>query len=109
MVKEKKLLNKIKVMLFSIGLTEKYVAFDYLATILEYMIEHDSSTASYKQAINIVCNKFNITERTATQGLSKILKLCNNDEITNKLQFKVLNNSSLNKIRVIKDYIETIL
>lgn len=98
---------KIKTILYSIGLSEKYNAFNYLCFILTYLIvQHNDSFQEYKIAINLVTKQFNVSERTTIQSVNKILKSCTNQEITNKFQFKILSKKTLNQIRVIKSYVE---
>lgn len=99
--------KKISVILSSLGLSEKYAAFEYLEYILTYLIinDNDSETA-FKEALTQLMNNHNLTKRSITQSLNKLLLTCNNTEITNKTQFHILNNGTLNKIRVVKAYIE---
>lgn len=102
------LLKKIKTILFSIGFQEKYVAFEYLSIILNHLIiNNDESINSYNQAIEIIKQNFNRTNRTILQSLNKILKTCSVNEINSKTQFNIINNSALNKIRVVKNFILT--
>lgn len=96
---------KIKSIMFSLGMHEKYIAFEYLSFILtKLIIEDDDSLYNYKETLNIMSTKYNITNKTIMQNLNKILKTCSNLEIKNKMQFNIGSNSILNKIRVLKHY-----
>ncbi|MBQ8615405.1 MAG: hypothetical protein IJ415_02445 [Clostridia bacterium] len=103
------LTNKIKSILFSIGINEKYVAFDYLSTILCWLITNNDNKDTYKKAIVSVAKQYGIATRTLTQGLSKVLTMCNKKEIISKYQFMMSNNGTFNKIKVVKQYIENAL
>ena len=102
--------NKVKTILFSIGLNEKYIAFDYLTFILTYIIKHENdSLKTYKTSLDLIMEKYNISSQAIVQSLNKILKFCNNSEIINKVQFKTSSYGTLNKIRVLKTHIENCL
>ena len=99
--------NKIKIILSTLGFNEKYIAFDYLSIIITYLIvNNNDSFETYNSAIEIVKEKYNLATRTITQSLNKILSMCNKTEIINKYQFNIVNNKTLNKIRVVKLYVE---
>lgn len=101
------LLNKIKLSIYKIGIMEKYMAFDYLSIILASLIKNGSDAKNcYTNSVNMVSEKYHITPRAVTQGLNKVISMCNNEEIIKKSQFNIVNNSTLNKIRVIKNYVE---
>lgn len=100
--------NKIKSILFSIGINEKYASFNYLTTLLTLLLNQAVSKESFKILIGQVSKYYNVATRTVTQGLNKILKTCNNPTITTKFQFIMTNNGTFNKICVVKKYIEDI-
>lgn len=108
-IKFNNLKEKIKAILFSIGINEKYVAFDYLADILEFIITKKLDIITYNNALIVVAEKYSVTFRTAKQSLSKVLKMCVKPEIKNSLQFNLKTNSIFNKINIIKCYAEMIL
>ena len=57
----------------------------------------------------LTANQFNISPRTLTQGLTKILLFCTEKEITNKHQFNILTYGTYNKVIVVKQFLENIL
>ncbi|MBR6778946.1 MAG: hypothetical protein IKM43_02195 [Clostridia bacterium] len=98
--------NKVNVLLSTLGMNERYNAFEYLSFIITYMIKQDNeSTETYNQAIAILQEKYAITNRAITCGLNKLIKMCNNEDIFSKAQFNLNKKSTLNKIRVLKAYI----
>lgn len=100
------LIKKIRLILNSIGLNEKYNAFEYLSIIMLYMLENsDYTIVSYNNIINILMQKFNLTKRSLIQGLNKLLSTCTEPIITNSQIFNLKNCSSYNKIKLIFSYI----
>lgn len=99
------LTQKIKLILFNLDLNEKYVAFDYLTLILIYFLRNDTSLKCFNNAVQEISKKFSITKRTIMQELNKLLKHVNTSQI-HSLSFNLAKNHTINKIRVIKNYIE---
>ena len=95
------LIHKIKIFLFSVGLNEKYIAFEYLSLIIIQLITKNSSTTSYNQAIKLVSNRHNISERTTTQAINKILKQIKDENISKLTTLNLTKNKTLNTIRVL--------
>ena len=99
------LLAKIKIHLSNVGLSEKYNAFDYLSDIIFYMLKHDDDSLQiYNQAITMISNKYSLNERTVKSSIQNLLKNCDG-KIRYKTQFNLSSHSTLNKIRVLKNYI----
>jgi len=97
--------NKIKVVLTSIGLNEKYKGFNYLTHIITYMIKHESdSSVDYNIAIELIAVGYNITKSAINDSLKKITSQCMIESINCKMQFNLTNKGMLNKIRLIKGY-----
>lgn len=100
------LLTEIKVILSNLGMSEMYHSFNFLTDIIFYMIKHDDDSAAiYKKSLNLLAEKYAVGERTISNGLASILKSCD-DSIKSKTQFNLTRNSTLNKVRVIKNYIK---
>lgn len=100
------LTNKIKSLLFDLGLNEKYIAFDYISNVLTCMIkQNNNSIDCFKKAIQLTTEKYQVSEKTIIQGMNKMIKLCNND-FTSNIQFNLKTNSTLNKIKILKLTIE---
>ena len=98
---------KIKNFLFSIGLNEKYISFDYLTSILIFLIKKDNSDFStYHEAVCWLMNKYGVSSRTIIQGLHKIISMCNHPSITSLPQFKLGKSKTIHKIRIIKIFAE---
>lgn len=98
------LTNKVKVVLSKLGMNEKYHSFEYLSYIVVYMLLHDDSTKSYHDACNFLRLRFEIANKSISSGIASLLNNCDNELLKSKTQYK-LNNSMLNKIRVIKNYV----
>ena len=104
------LTNKVKVCISTLGMNERYNSFEYLTMILVYMLKNDTdSIESFRTALSMVEKRFNIGERTIINGINKLFKMCNTELIKSRIQYQLSNNSTLNKIRVIKSYILTTL
>ena len=102
------LTNKVKVCISTLGMNERYNSFEYLTMILVYMLKNDTdSIEAFRTALSLVEKRFNIGERTICYGINKLFKMCNTDLIKSRVQYQLSNNSTLNKIRVIKAYILT--
>jgi len=97
---------KIKSILFSIGLNEKYVAFEYMVYVLMQLMDYPNIKSSYKAALIDATNYYNVSLRTITQAINKLLKKCNISTIINRQQFNLKNNTTINKLSIIKNYIE---
>ena len=98
--------EQIKSVLFSIGINEKYISFDYLADFLERIVCKDFNSSLYNDTIELVADNHNITTRTAKQGIAKVIKMCNAPEVVNSLKFNLYTKSLFNKINVLKCYVE---
>ena len=98
--------EKIKAVLFSIGINEKYISFDYLADFLETIAQKEFTPQLYNETINLISAKHKITIRTAKQGIAKVIKMCKLPEITTSLKFNLSSKSLFNKINVLKCYAE---
>lgn len=99
------LLREIRVILTDLGMSELYYSFNFLTDIIFYMIKHnDDSVSMYKKSVNLISQKHSVTERSVINGVSLILKSCD-DKLKTKSQFNLTHNSTLNKIRVIKNYV----
>jgi len=72
-LKENVIKNQIKSILFSIGLKEKYVAFNDLSTIIFLLLNTEINKKIFNENMCIICNTNKISKRTLTQGLNKIL------------------------------------
>lgn len=100
------LTNKVKVCISTLGLNERYNSFEYLTMILVYMLKNDTdSIEAFHTALSLIENKFKISERAICYGINKLFKMCNKEQIQTRVQYQLSNNSTLNKIRVIKTYI----
>lgn len=99
------LVNEIKLSLSTFGMSEAYHSFNFLTDIIFYMIKHnDDSLEIYQKSIKLLAEKYNLTERSIINGLQYILKHCET-KIKSKIQFNLTKNSTLNKIRVVKNII----
>ena len=104
------LTNKVKVCISTLGMNERYNSFEYLTMILVYMLKNDTdSIEAFRTALSLVEKRFNIGERTICYGINKLFKMCNKELIQSKVQYQLSNNSTLNKIRVLKAYVYTTL
>jgi len=102
--------NKIRVVLSSIGMSESYIGFSYIMHIISYMIRNnDDSTSTYHQAIEYIKDRYHITSRSVSYGVNGMLKNCHSEKIMNLSQYNLTNNSNLNKIRVLKNYIISLM
>ena len=100
------LTNKVKVCISTLGLNERYNSFEYLTMILVYMLKNDDdSINTFHTALSLIENRFQISERAICYGINKLFKMCNKELIKSRVQYHLSNNSTLNKIRVIKSYI----
>lgn len=105
-LKPKVLENKIKVCLGHLGLSETYFATEYLAKILFFMIiNEDDSQEAYQNCLYQIEKEFNVSKASISAVLNRFLKNCAHKEVTEKTQFNLKHNGTLNKIRVIKSYI----
>ena len=98
------LLSEIALILSNLGLSENYHSFHFLTDIIFYMIKHDDTTLTYKKSLQLVAEKYEVSERSIINGLSTILRSCD-DIIKSKMQYNLSTKSILNKIRVIKKYV----
>ncbi len=98
------LTNKVKVALSKLGMNEKYHSFEYLSFIIVYMLLHDDSTKSYHDACGFLRMRFDIAPKSISSGIATLLHKCDNPILKSKTQYR-LNNSVVNKIRVIKNYV----
>ena len=99
------ILTEIKLILSSVGMSEIYHSFNFLTDIIAYMIIQDSDNQiTFKNGIILVADKYNLSERTIMNGLNNILKM-SDDKIKSRMQFNLSKNSTLNKIRVLKNHI----
>jgi len=97
--------HKVKIVLSSLGLNERYNAFEYLSFVITYMIKNDTdSYSSFNEALNIIENKFNITKIAISYGLKRITDKCVKNSAINCNQFNLLNNGLVNRVRVMKLY-----
>ncbi len=104
------LTNKVKVCISKLGLNERYNSFEYLTMILVYMLKNDNdSIEAFRAALTLIEDRFKIGERTICYGINKLFKMCNKELIQSKVQYQLSNNSTLNKIRVLKAYVYTTL
>ncbi len=101
------LVTKIKYSLALIGMSESYFSFNYLVEILLRLIKADAGVEEslFKEILEDIASKNNITTRSLRYELIKILNCCTNSEITSKSQYNLKNNGIINKIRVVKEYI----
>lgn len=106
---EKLIKLQIKSSLFAIGFNEKYVAFDYLTELLLLSFNQNLSTELFKNCVEKITNKYNISTRTLTQGINKLMRSSIDPIITSKALFHVNFNSTLNKLIVIKNYVESVV
>lgn len=95
---------RMKLILFSLGMSEKYMSFNYLTDIILYLILSKEDDFQYKFAIKYVQEKYCLTERTIMSGLHQIIQSCN-QTIFNQKQSLSSINGLLNKIRTIKNYV----
>ena len=85
---------KIRNFLFLLVLKEKYTSFNYLTWIILFFIKKENSdNNTYKQAVNLLVGKYNVSSRTIIQGLHKITSMCK--------EFDFTNQKTINKIRII--------
>ena len=106
------LIQKIKPILFSVGLNEKYIAFEYLTSILTFFIKNnDSSLSSYLKIVETISMYHKIEKLTIVQSLSKLLKKITDENITNNITLNLTKNRTLNILRnltqLIKNKINT--
>lgn len=100
-------ISKINVILSTLGFSERYIAFNYLSFIIIYMHRSKSdSSQTYKQAIAELQKKYGVSARTITFGLSYLLSCCTNPELTSKTQYNISNKRILNRIRLVKEFVE---
>jgi len=99
----------IKNFLYSIGLNEKYISFEYLTWMLIYLIQiDDCDFTKYKQSVLLLVEKFDVSSRTINQALHKIITTCDNEQIVNFSQFKSKTKTA-HKILVLKIFAENYL
>ena len=97
--------QKVKIILNSLGLNEKYNAFEYLSIIIHHMLENsDYSVPEFNNIVNFLMQKFNITKRSLTQCLNKLLLQCSEPSIFNSPLFNLKNISLFNRIKLIYYY-----
>lgn len=97
--------NKVKVSLSSLGLNERYNSFEYLSTIIAYLIHINSdSVESYNKALAIVEEKFHIAKISINYALKRITNTCKDPSISSKSQYNLSKYGVLNRIRVLKSY-----
>ena len=84
---------KIRNFLFLLGLKEKYTSFNYLTWIILFFIKKENSdNNTYKQAVNSLVEKYNVSSRTIIQGLHKITSMCKEFDFSNQ---KTINKSQV--------------
>lgn len=103
------LTNKVKVCLSTLGLNERYNAFQYLTDILVDMIEKDDVPATLHKSIKNIQQKYNIGKHAVYYGLDCMFKKTNIEKLMNDAQIQPTCSAVLNKIRAIKHYILTTL
>ncbi len=95
--------NKVKICLSLLGFNEKYIAFEYLAYIISYMIIYENdSYNSFNNALDLISENYNITKTAINYGLKRITDKCLNEDIRSKNQYNLTKFGLLNRIRVIK-------
>lgn len=95
--------NKVKICLSLLGFNEKYIAFEYLAYIISYMIIYENdSYNSFNNALDLISENHNITKTAINYGLKRITDKCLNEDIRSKNQYNLTKFGLLNRIRVIK-------
>jgi len=100
--------NKINICLTKIGFNEKYAAFEYISYILLNIIAEDNNSLEfYNKLLENLSNRHNISTVAIAYSLKKLTNMCKYHEIFSKSQFNLKNNATLNRIRVIKNYILT--
>lgn len=101
--------QKINSILFQIGMSEKYIAFEYLSIILTHLIKDQNDTKiAYKQALKAIMEQYHVAERTIIQSLNHIMKNCTQVELSKQLENEQKQNTS-NKILIIKNYVNKTL
>lgn len=96
--------KQIAIIISTLGMNEHYVSFQYLHSILVHMMTTNDSIESYREAINNIKSDNNISSRTVSHGLNKILSMCNNTSLTSRPQYNLNHQSTYNKIKLIKSY-----
>ena len=97
--------QKVNSILFQMGMSEKYIAFEYLSIIVTRLIEDNNDTKiTYKQALKDIMEQYHVTERTIIQGLNHIMKNCTQNELSKQLVLELKHNT-YNKILIIKNYV----
>lgn len=100
--------SNISINISKFGMSEQYISFRYLHEILfDMIINNDDSIAKYRTTIKAITKSQNITQRTISYGLNKLLDKCNNPEIISNPLFNLNHRSTYNKIRVLKHYLHT--
>ena len=98
--------KQISIVLSTLGMSEQYISFKYLHTIVSHMIANENdSLDTYRTLVNAIKHDNQISSRTISFGLNKILSMCNNTIITTRSQFNLSHHSTYNKIKTIKTYI----
>lgn len=71
------LYQKIKVALATLNMNDAYIASEYLARIIFYMIYNkDDSSEGFKKAVDIVRDKFNLAQSTIRGCIGGMLNKC---------------------------------
>lgn len=100
------LTKKIEIILSLLGMSAQYISFIYLQRIIyDMIIQDDDSLLLYQSSLNQIMKEYNISSRSIAYGLKKIITKCPNTIITSKPQFNLKHHATLNKIRIIKNYI----
>ncbi len=97
--------NKVKIALSSLGLNERYKAFEYLTDIITMMIkQNNESNAMFYYAIKEIQEKNKISKASINYGLKKLTDQCKNDEILSMSQFHLTKYSLANRTRILIAY-----
>ena len=98
--------NAVAIQLNKLGLSEKYIAFEYLQfTICEMITSNDDSLQFYNSCMKKIEDFYSITLRTIQCGFKHLFNSCTNAQILQTKAFIMPKQKYFNKVLTIKNFI----